>query len=115
MRNFSAISWQVQGEFESHSGKVYSIQHYVIKFVSGLRQVGGFLSGDSIFLHQQNWPHDIAEKYLKVALNAITITPKKVAHDILIITRILMYKDELIKLNVVSSTPSRERDSNSKF
>ena len=24
-------------------GKVYSIQHYVIKFVSGLRQVGGFL------------------------------------------------------------------------
>ena len=26
-----------------HSGEVYSIQHYVIKFVSGLRQVGGFL------------------------------------------------------------------------
>jgi predicted aconitase len=25
------------------SGKVYSIQHYVIKFVSDLRQVGGFL------------------------------------------------------------------------
>ena len=24
-------------------GKVYSIQHYVIKFVSDLRQVGGFL------------------------------------------------------------------------
>ena len=24
-------------------GEVYSIQHYVIKFVSGLRQVGGFL------------------------------------------------------------------------
>jgi len=24
-------------------GKVYSIQHYVIKFVSVLRQVGGFL------------------------------------------------------------------------
>jgi len=23
--------------------EVYSIQHYVIKFVSGLRQVGGFL------------------------------------------------------------------------
>jgi hypothetical protein len=30
-------------EFESHSGKVYSMQHYVIKFVSDLRQVGGFL------------------------------------------------------------------------
>ena len=30
-------------EFESRSGEVYSIKHYVIKFVSDLRQVGGFL------------------------------------------------------------------------
>ena len=30
-------------EFESRSGEVYWIQHYVIKFVSDLRQVGGFL------------------------------------------------------------------------
>ena len=30
-------------EFESCSGKVYSIQHYVIKFVSDLLQVGCFL------------------------------------------------------------------------
>ena len=30
-------------EFESRSGDVYSIQHYVIKFVSDLRLVGGFL------------------------------------------------------------------------
>ena len=30
-------------EFESHSGEVHSIQHYVIKFVSELRQIGGFL------------------------------------------------------------------------
>jgi hypothetical protein len=30
-------------EFESRSGKVYSIQHYVIKFVSDLRQIGDFL------------------------------------------------------------------------
>ena len=29
--------------FESRSGEVYSIQHYVIKFVSDLRQVGEFL------------------------------------------------------------------------
>ena len=27
----------------SNCGKVYSIQHYVIKFVSDLRQIGGFL------------------------------------------------------------------------
>ena len=30
-------------EFESHLSEVYSIQHYVIKFVKDLRQVGGFL------------------------------------------------------------------------
>ena len=30
-------------EFESRSWRVYSIQHYVIKFVSDLRHVGGFL------------------------------------------------------------------------
>ena len=29
-------------EFESHSGEVYSIQHYVIKFISDLCKVGGF-------------------------------------------------------------------------
>jgi len=29
-------------EFEPRSDEVYSIQHYVIKFVSDLRQVGGF-------------------------------------------------------------------------
>ena len=34
---------------------MYSIQHYVIEFVSNLRQVGGF-SGHSGFLHQWNWP-----------------------------------------------------------
>jgi len=30
-------------EFESRTGDVYSIQHSVIKFVSALPQVGGFL------------------------------------------------------------------------
>ena len=40
-------------------GKVYSIQHYVIKFVSDLRQVGGFL-----WVLQFN---DITEIVLKVA------------------------------------------------
>ena len=36
-------------------GEVYSMQHYVIKFVSDLRQLGGFL-GYSSFLIQYNWP-----------------------------------------------------------
>jgi hypothetical protein len=30
-------------EFELRYGEVYSIQHYVIKYVSDFRQVGGFL------------------------------------------------------------------------
>ena len=30
-------------ELVSHSGEVYSIQHYVIKFVSDLQQICGFL------------------------------------------------------------------------
>ena len=30
-------------EFEFRSGVVYSIQHYVIRFVNDLRQVDGFL------------------------------------------------------------------------
>ena len=30
-------------QFESHSVEVYSIQNYVMKLVSDLRQVGGFL------------------------------------------------------------------------
>jgi hypothetical protein len=32
-------------EFEFHSGEVYSIQRYVIKFVCDLKQVGGFFPG----------------------------------------------------------------------
>ena len=41
--------------------EVYSIQHYVIKFVSGLQQVGGFLIYNELLL--------------KLELNTITWTP----------------------------------------
>ena len=52
-------------------GKVYSIQHYVIKFVSDLQHVGGFL-----------WvvwfipPIKPTEILLKVASNTITPNPR---------------------------------------
>ena len=53
-------------------GEEYLIQHYVIKFVSDLRQVGGFLlhsfpvsPTNTIYLH------DITEILLKVTLNTI--------------------------------------------
>ena len=48
-------------------GKVYWIQHYVIKMVSDLRQIGVF-SGYSGFLHNKPYLHDIAKILLKVAL-----------------------------------------------
>ena len=38
----SAYSTKVESSDLAH-GKVYSIQHYAIKFVSDLQQVGGFL------------------------------------------------------------------------
>ena len=39
--NYLCNQWRC--EFEYRSYEVYSIQHYVIKFVSDMRQVGGFL------------------------------------------------------------------------
>ena len=72
---------------------VFSIQHYVIKFVSDLRQVGGFLyttlcdkvcqwlttdlwfsQGTSISSTDKTDRHDITEILLNVALNTITLT-----------------------------------------
>jgi hypothetical protein len=52
-------------EFEPCSGEVYSIQHYVIKFVNDLGRTVVF-SEYSDFLH-----HYITEILLKVALNTI--------------------------------------------
>ena len=48
-------------------GEVYSIQHYVIKFVSDLRQ-GGVFFGSST---NKTDCHDIAEIFLTVSLNTI--------------------------------------------
>jgi hypothetical protein len=39
----TSVYHHLRHEFESCSGEVYSMQHYVIKFVSDLRQVSGFL------------------------------------------------------------------------
>jgi hypothetical protein len=52
-------------------GDVFSIQHYVIKFVSDLQQVGGFLR---VFLFQptnKTDRHDKSEILLNVVLNTI--------------------------------------------
>ena len=56
-------------EFESRSGEVYWMQHYVIKFVSDLQQVSGFSPGSLISSTSKTDRHDITEILLKVALN----------------------------------------------
>ena len=54
-------------------GEVYSIQHNVIKFVSGLRQVGGFPWGTPVFSTIKTDRHDITDVLLKVALNTMNL------------------------------------------
>ena len=53
--------------------EVYSMQHYVIKFGSDLRQVGGFLPVSST---NKTYYHDINEILLKVTLNTINLNLK---------------------------------------
>ena len=61
-------------EFESHSGEVYSIQHYVIKFVSDLRHAGRWISpGTPVSSTNKTDRHDIIEIFLNVALNTIAL------------------------------------------
>ena len=59
-------------------GEMYSIQHYVIKFVSDLRHVGGFLRVlrfNLISSTNKTERHYITIRLLKVALNTIILTP----------------------------------------
>jgi hypothetical protein len=52
----------------------YSIQHYVIKFVSDLRHVGVFSPAIAVSSTNKTDCHDIAEILLKVVLNTINQT-----------------------------------------
>jgi len=52
---------------------VYSIQHYVIKSVSDLRQVGG-TPGTLVSATNKTDRRYMTEKLLKVVLNTITLT-----------------------------------------
>ena len=62
-------------EIESRSGG--GAQHYVIKFVSDLRQVGGFLWVLRFPPWNKTERHDITEILLKVVLNTIKQTNKQ--------------------------------------
>ena len=56
------------------SKKVRGVQHYVIKFVSDLRQVGGFFPGTPVSSANKTDRHHITEILLKVVLNTIKQT-----------------------------------------
>ena len=53
------------------SNPMYSMQHYVIKLVSDLRQVGGFFLGTPFSFINKPDRHDITEILLKETLNTI--------------------------------------------
>ena len=60
--------------FNPTHGEAYSIQHYVIKFVSDLRHVGGFLRVLLVSSTNKIHRHDITEIMLKVVLCIINQT-----------------------------------------
>ena len=59
-------------------GEVYSIQHYEIKFVSDLQQIGGFLRVLLFPLPIKVSTYDITEILLKVALHNINYKPQTI-------------------------------------
>ena len=64
------ITAEVASLIPAH-GEVYSIQHYMIKVVSDLWQVGGFSPVSS---NNNTDRHNIAEIILNVVLSTITLT-----------------------------------------
>ena len=65
-------------EFESHSGEVYLIQHYVIKVCLWLATGLWFSPGTPVSSTNKTGRHDITEILLKVAFfrhYSITLTP----------------------------------------
>ena len=60
-------------KFESHSSEEYSIQYYVIKFVSDLRQGWLYSLGTPASSTNKTDCHNITEILLKVVLNTLTL------------------------------------------
>ena len=70
MCNRLHITHKVMSSNPTH-GEMYLIQHYVIKFVSDLGQVSGFLWVTPVFSTNKTDRYDITEILLKVAFNPI--------------------------------------------
>ena len=69
-------------ELDFRAREVYSIEHYVIKFVRDLRHVGGFLRVLRFTSTNKTGRHDMTEILLKVALST-TNQPTKQTNIIL--------------------------------
>ena len=73
---------------------IQAIQHYVIKFVSDLRQVGGFLRVLQFPPSIKTDHHDITKILLKVALNTINHKPTYNPPNVFNF-RLLFFREEL--------------------
>ena len=67
-------------EFKTLSSVVYPIQYDMIKFVSDLWQVRGFLRGTPVSSTNKTDRHDINKILLNVVLNTITLNPNQQPH-----------------------------------
>ena len=81
--------------------EVYSIQHYVMKFISDLRQVGRFFSGIPVFSTNKTDRHDIAEILLKVALSTTSLLSMQIVY-ISPIVKIYCQKRRLLSMQIVA-------------
>ena len=89
----------------SAHGEVYSIQLYVIKFVSDLRQFSVFFSSTLVSSTSKTDRHDITEILLKVALNTVTLTISRKASYITL--------NKIVKCIIIQSMKClRENDEN---
>ena len=67
-------------QFESRTDEMYSIQYFMIKFVSILWQGDVFFPGISVSFKNKTDRHDIAEILLNVALNSTMPSNEKKNH-----------------------------------
>ena len=70
-----AIKKSMESLLINNHSNIFYDQRYVIKFVSDLRQVGGFSPGTPVSSTHKTDCHDIAEILLKVALYTFSMTP----------------------------------------
>jgi len=103
---FVPITTKVVSSNPAHV-EVYSIQRYVMKFVSDLQQVWLFSPGTPDSCTNKTGRHDLTERLLKVVLNTITPSPSKYNNMKLIILKFnicafivyLFYAKQLHEIN----------------